>query len=81
MSDSTKGYTGSVTIDTIVNSDNTLTASGTGSLSNGTVTYDMSQKVDLIQSSDTQLQVSYVTGGSTADGQSLGFVCTGTLTK
>jgi hypothetical protein len=82
LSDSTQGITGSVTINDISEAGSTLTATGSGSLTKGTATYAMTHSVALVQSSDTQLQVTYITAGEdAADSKSIELNCGGTLTR
>jgi hypothetical protein len=84
MSDPNIGVTGSVTIKNIANdaATKTLAAVGDGTLSSGPVTYATTHNVTLVQTSDTQMQVTYVTSGdSAAAAKTFAITCGGTLAR
>jgi hypothetical protein len=84
MSNPSVGVTGSVTINRVANdaATKTLTAVGAGTLSSNTTPYVTRHDVTLVQSTDTQLQVTWILAGtSTPPGMEFAITCGGTLTR
>lgn len=84
MSDPNIGVTGSVTINNIQNNQDTktLTAVGAGTLTSGQITYATTHNVTLVQTTDTQLQVTYQTAGDSGDaGKTFSITCGGTIAR
>lgn len=83
MSDSAHGITGSLTVNDIVENSQTktVTVTGSGSLSDGTVTFNTVHDIALVQSSGTQLQYTDDYSGQTTDAaKTFDLSCGGTLT-
>ncbi len=82
LSDQSKGFSGGVTINTINNNGNTLTADAAGSVSTAAATYATTHSVTLVQVNDTQLQATWVISRDSAGAEgTYATTCGGTLTK
>ncbi len=84
MSDPDHGITGGMTINSVVENAaaGTIDIAGTGTLSDSQTTYSTRHDIDLVKTSDTQLQITDVyTGESAAVSKTFELSCSGTITK